>query len=90
MQRDLLLITEMIDSAAQAIALVGSDDVATITTDRQRHEALLWNFTVLGEASSQLSDELLEAHPRCPVASARPTSQPNRARLLVDRHQDPL
>jgi uncharacterized protein with HEPN domain len=66
MQRDLLLISEMIDAASQAIALVGGDDAATISADRQRHEALLWNFTVLGEAASQLSEAFVEAHPGVP------------------------
>ena len=34
---------------------VGIEDLAA---DRTRREALLWNFTVLGEASTQLSVEL--------------------------------
>ena len=66
MQRDLLLVTEMIEAATQAIALVGGDDAETIANDRQRHDALLWNFTVLGEAATQISPELANAHPEIP------------------------
>ena len=66
MQRDLLLVTEMIEAAIQAIALVGDDDAETIANDRQRHDALLWNFTVLGEAATQISSELASAHPEMP------------------------
>ena len=43
MQRDLLLVTEMIDVATQAIALVGTDDAVTIAHERQHQDALLWN-----------------------------------------------
>ncbi|MGH3200372.1 MAG: HepT-like ribonuclease domain-containing protein, partial [Streptosporangiaceae bacterium] len=31
--------------------------------DRQRRDALLWNFTVLGEAAGQLSTEVKERFP---------------------------
>lgn len=63
MQRDRLLIEEMIDAAEQAVSLVGNADVETIEADRQRRDALLWNFTVLGEAAAQVTGELKRAHP---------------------------
>jgi uncharacterized protein with HEPN domain len=31
--------------------------VADLEQDRQRRDALLWNFTVLGEAAARLSEE---------------------------------
>jgi uncharacterized protein with HEPN domain len=37
--------------------------VAELEADRQRREALLWNFTVLGEAAAQLSAEVKERFP---------------------------
>ena len=55
MQRDTLLLTEMIDAAEQAQQLTAGVTVSQLETDRQRHDALLWNFTVLGEAAGQLS-----------------------------------
>ena len=63
MQRDLLLLTEMIDAAEQAGQLTAGITVSQLETDRQRRDALLWNFTVLGEAAAQLSAELKDRFP---------------------------
>jgi uncharacterized protein with HEPN domain len=57
MQRDILLPTEMIDAAGQAQRLVDGITVSQLEADRQRRDALLWNFTVLGEAAGQVSEE---------------------------------
>jgi uncharacterized protein with HEPN domain len=51
MQRDILLLTEMIDAAEQAHQLTAGITIGQLETDRQRRDALLWNFTVLGEAA---------------------------------------
>jgi uncharacterized protein with HEPN domain len=56
MQRDLLLLTEMVDAAEQAQHLVDGVTVSELEADRQRRDALLWNFTVLGEAAGQISE----------------------------------
>jgi uncharacterized protein with HEPN domain len=58
MRRDLLLLEEMIEAAERARALVAGADLATVTADLQRRDALLWNFTVLGEAAAQLDDRV--------------------------------
>ena len=58
MQRDILLLTEMIDAAEQAHQLTAGITIGQLDTDRQRRDALLWNFTVLGEAAGQLSAEV--------------------------------
>jgi len=58
MRRDVLLLEEMIQAAVQAVALVEGVAVEHLAADRIRRDALLWNFTVLGEAAAQLSDEL--------------------------------
>jgi uncharacterized protein with HEPN domain len=58
MQRDILLLTEMVDAAEQAGQLTAGITVSQLETDRQRRDALLWNFTVPGEAAAQLSAEL--------------------------------
>jgi Protein of unknown function DUF86 len=63
MQRDVLLLTEMIDAAEQAQALADGVTAEDLAADRQRRDALLWNFTVLGEAAGQLSDEVMEQFP---------------------------
>jgi uncharacterized protein with HEPN domain len=63
MQRDILLLAEMIDAAEQAQQLTADVTVSQLETDRQRRDALLWNFTVLGEAVGQLSTEVKEQFP---------------------------
>jgi uncharacterized protein with HEPN domain len=63
MHRDILLLTEMIDAAEQAQQLTMGITVGQLETDRQRRDALLWNFTVLGEAAGQLSAEIKDKFP---------------------------
>ena len=43
-------------------------DPAAPEPDRNRVDALLWNFTVLGEASNQVSAEVKVNHPEVPWA----------------------
>jgi uncharacterized protein with HEPN domain len=66
MQRDLLLLGEMIEAAGRASELVGGITVGELQADRLRSESLLWNFTVLGEAATQLSAELKDQFPEVP------------------------
>jgi hypothetical protein len=63
MRRDVLLLAEMIDAAEQAQHLVDGVTAEELEADRQRCDALLWNFTVLGEAAGQLSDEVIQKMP---------------------------
>ena len=58
MQRDILLLTEMIEAAEQAPELTDGITASDLESDRLRRDALLWNFTVLGEAAGQLSDDV--------------------------------
>jgi uncharacterized protein with HEPN domain len=53
----------MIEAATQAQSLVTGVDLGALEADRQRRDALLWNFTVLGEAAAQLSDEVKTRFP---------------------------
>ena len=66
MQRDLLLLREMIDAAEQARHLVEGRAASEIESDRLRRDALLWNFTVLGEASTLVSAEAKARFPDIP------------------------
>jgi uncharacterized protein with HEPN domain len=63
MQRELLLLEEMIDAAEQAHDLVAGTSLQELAGDRLRRDALLWNFTVLGEASGQLPVEFKAQFP---------------------------
>lgn len=56
----------MIGAAERIHELVSGLTVEELALDRQRHEALLWNFTVLGEAAAQISDELEQRFPAVP------------------------
>ena len=76
MQRDILLLTEMIDAAEQAQQLAAGVAVGEFDADRQRRDALLWNFTVLGEAAAQLSADLKEQFPE--IAWQQPSRLRNR------------
>ena len=76
MRRDVLLLTEIIEAAEQAQALTAGLTVSDLEADRQRRDALLWNFTVLGEAAGQLSDEIKTQFPQ--IAWQQPTRLRNR------------
>jgi len=77
MQRDVLLIAEMIEAAERAYSLVAGTDIAALNTDRDRREALLWNLTVLGEASAQVSNGVKDRF------STVPWAQPARLRNRI-------
>ena len=66
MQRDILLLREMIDAAEQARSIVAGRTAAAVDGDRLRRDALLWNFTVLGEAATLVSDSTKARFPEIP------------------------
>jgi uncharacterized protein with HEPN domain len=76
MQRDRLLLAEVIDAVGRLIELTAARTSADFEADRDRRDALLWNFTVLGEAVAQLTDDLKDAHPQ--VGWADPMRMRNR------------
>jgi uncharacterized protein with HEPN domain len=63
MRREILLIQEMIEAADRAVSLIDGIDVEALMSDRLRTEALLWNFTVLGEGASQLDAHIKAQFP---------------------------
>jgi uncharacterized protein with HEPN domain len=56
----------MIDAAEQAQRLVAGRTAAEVGTDRMRRDSLLWNFTVLREASALVSSETKARFPEIP------------------------
>lgn len=62
MQRDRVLVAEMIGAVERIVDLVGDRSAEQILADPLRRETLMWNFTVLGEAASQVSGELKGEH----------------------------
>lgn len=62
MQRDVLLLGEIIETAERLQALTDGLTAEDISEDELRRDAVLWNFTVLGEATAQLSEALRAEH----------------------------
>ena len=63
-----LLLAEIIDATERIVALTVGRSADEIDADRDCRDALLWNYTVLGEAVSQLSETTKAAHPDVPGA----------------------
>lgn len=63
MRRELLLLREMRDAAVAIRDLVAGRSAEEIDADVLRRSALLWHFTVLGEAASQIPVDTKDAHP---------------------------
>src|SRR4051794_23237806 len=89
MPRDRFLLTEIFEAGDRIIDLVAGRDAADFKANRDLRDALLWNFTVLGEASSQVSQDLKDAHPEVGWSNPRADAQPDRPRLLVGRARHP-
>lgn len=62
MQRDRLLLAEIIEAAERIVELTVARTALDFDEDRDRRDALLWNFTVLGKAVAQLSEATKAAH----------------------------
>jgi len=69
-------LTEIFEAGDRIIDLVAGRDAADFEANRDLRDALLWNFTVLGEASSQVSQDLKDAHPE--VGWSKPMRMRNR------------
>jgi uncharacterized protein with HEPN domain len=63
MRRELLLLCEMRDAATAIIDLVTDRSAEQIEADTLRRSALLWHFTVLGEAATQVPSETKDCDP---------------------------
>lgn len=62
MQRDRVLVDEMIEPAERIVELIGDASSEQVAANRDRREAVLWNFTVLGEAANQISESTRHLH----------------------------
>jgi len=63
MRSDELVLTEICDAAERIVQLTDERVVDDLERDRTARDALLWNFTVPGEAVGQPSDDTKTAHP---------------------------
>jgi uncharacterized protein with HEPN domain len=76
MRRDGVLLAEIIEACERIVSLVADRSASDFEDDLDRRDALLWNFTVLGEAVGQLSDDIKHDHPE--VGWASPVRMRNR------------
>lgn len=76
MRRELLLLREMIDAAERIRELMDGLDLNGLRADTLRREAVLWNYTVLGEAAGQVPDDVKHSHRE--VAWTQPVRLRNR------------
>lgn len=70
MRRELLLLREMVDAASEIGDLVGARSAEQVEADGIRRSALLWHFTVLGEAASQVPAEVKDSYPEIAWSAA--------------------
>ena len=71
-----LYLHEMRDAVVRIIDIVGTSSRAEIEQDRNRADALMWNYTVLGEAAAGLPQEFRDRH--AGIAWRRPIGLRNR------------
>lgn len=57
MQRDLLFLSEAIQAAEKIVRLSEGATADSLQADERTLDAVLWNFTVLGEACSQFTQK---------------------------------
>jgi len=62
MRRELLLLRQMCDAAVATRDLVGDRSAEEVEAETLRSSSLLWHFTVLGEAASQVLVETKHSH----------------------------
>jgi uncharacterized protein with HEPN domain len=72
MRRDLLRLADLVEAGQAIVRAVEGVSYQEFDRDQELRDAVLWRFTKLGEAASQLSDALRGRHPdvnwRDPIA----------------------
>lgn len=63
MRREVLLLREMRDAAVEIQRIVDSATAEELGASTLHRSALLWQFTVLGEAANQVPPEVRERFP---------------------------
>lgn len=60
---EVLYLREMLDAATAIRDIIGGLDLDALWADSVRRDAVLWNYTVLGEAAAQLPAAFKASHP---------------------------
>lgn len=74
MQRDVLFLSEAIHAAEKIVNLIEGTTVEALRADERTLDAVLWNFSVLGEACNQFGQK--ETFPA--IAWHKPVAMRNR------------
>jgi uncharacterized protein with HEPN domain len=61
----------MLDAVADIELAVAGTDFGGFADDRVRQNAVLWSFSVMGEAAKHVPEAIREAHPEVPWRLAR-------------------
>ena len=70
MRRDAVLLAEIVNAVGRILDLTATLSATELEAAPDRRDSLLWNFTVLGEGVSQLSDGLKADHTAIPWTDA--------------------
>lgn len=82
-------LREMLDAATAIRDIIGVLDLEALRADSVRRDAVLWNYTVLGEAAAQLPSAFKESHPEVSWASKDlPPLAEHLAALIARLEQD--
>ncbi|MHB1163962.1 MAG: HepT-like ribonuclease domain-containing protein [Candidatus Nanopelagicales bacterium] len=66
MRRELLLLHEIVAACNRAIDIAARHAAGELATSLDARDALLWNLTVVGEATGQLPAGVRDGHPDIP------------------------
>ena len=66
MRREALLLEEICAAGKRCSEIARAHSPESLVTQVDAKDALLWNLTIVGEASGQLSEEFRAAHPDIP------------------------
>ncbi|MFN8074188.1 MAG: HepT-like ribonuclease domain-containing protein [Kineosporiaceae bacterium] len=61
-----LYLSTMLDACRRIVELTSGCQLADVESDPTRRDALLWNFTVVGEAAGQVGESIRAAQPGIP------------------------
>lgn len=89
MRRDAVLLAEIVNAVERILNLTAAMSPTELEAVPDRRDSLLWNFTVLGEAVSQLSAGLKADHTAIPWTDAsRIRNRTRRPAVIPGQHRD--
>lgn len=71
MRRDLALLEDILSACDELIAMIRNKDLDAVAQDKQLQYAILHAYTIIGEASSRLTEELRDRYQHMPWNQVR-------------------